>query len=130
MTVHRQCMFWVDIPDAECSEGKYTSEKVAQNHELVRKICERADNQDQISAVLAIRLKSLSEGRARILQIKAMNSFFDIGLVLLRSRVRSQGKRIQCLHLYKCFTAIKAVWWRVERSIKIKSRSDHLGSVL
>ena len=62
MTVHRQCMFWVDIPAAECSEGTYTSEKVAQSHEVVRKICERSDNQDQISAVLAIRLKPLSEG--------------------------------------------------------------------
>ena len=77
-------MFWVDIPAAEYSEGTYTSEKVAQNHEVVRKICERADNQDQISAVLAIRLKPLSEGRAEILQIKVMNSLFDIGLELLR----------------------------------------------
>ena len=35
-----------------------------------------------LSAVLAMRLKPLSEGRTRILQIKAMNSFFGIGLEL------------------------------------------------
>ena len=119
--VHRQRMFWVDIPAAECSEGTHTSEKLAQNHEVIRNICDRADNQYQISAVLDIRLKPLSEGKAMIVEIKVMNSFFDIGLELLRSRVRSHRKSNRYLYLYKCFTATKAVWWRVKRSIKIKS---------
>ncbi len=91
--VDRQCMFWANIPATDCSEGACTSEKVAQNHEVVRKICEWADNQDQITAVLTIRLWPFSEGRARILQIKVINSFFNIGLELLRSRVRSNKRK-------------------------------------
>ena len=59
MPVDRQCVFWANIPATDCSEGAHTSEKVAQNHEVVRKICEWTDNQDQISAVLTMGLESL-----------------------------------------------------------------------
>ena len=110
--VERQCMFWVYIPAAVFSEGAYTSKKVAQNHKVVRKVCERAIKQDQISAVLAMRIEFLCKRRARILRIKAMNSFFTVGLKLLRSGVRSHGKSSQRFHLHKGFTTIEAVWWR------------------
>ena len=105
---------WANIPVTDCSEGAYTSEKVAQNHEVVRKICEWTDNQDQISAVLTMRLESLCERGARVFRIKVMNSFFDIGLKRLRSGI----------YLHKGITAVEAVWCRIERSIKIES-ADH-----
>ena len=88
MPVGRQCVLWANIPVTDCSEGAYTSEKVAQNHEVVRKICEWADNQDQISAVLTMRLESLCERGARVFRIKVMNSFFDVRLEFLRSGIR------------------------------------------
>ena len=61
MQVDRQCVFWVSIPASDFSEGAYMSEKAAQNHEVVRKICECIDYQDQISTVLTMRFESLRE---------------------------------------------------------------------
>ena len=92
--------------------------KVTQDHEMVRKIGKRADYQNEVSAIFTMRLDSLCERGAFILQIEIMGAFVSVSLNLLRSGIRCHGKRHQSFELNKGFTVVKAIWWRVEWGIK------------
>ena len=95
MPVHGQRVLWADVPAVNRFQGTSSSEKVAQDHEVVRKIGKRANNQYKISAIFTMRLENLCERGAWVLQIEIMGSFFGVGLILLRSGIRCYGKRRQ-----------------------------------
>jgi hypothetical protein len=62
MPVHCQCVLWADVPAINCFKGSGFSEKVTQDHEIVRKIGKRTDNQYEVSAICNMGL----EGRTRV----------------------------------------------------------------
>ena len=83
--------------------------KVTQDHEIVRKIGKRADDQYEVSAIFIMRLENFCERGAWILQIEIMGAFFGVSLNLLRSGIRCHGKRRQSFELNKGFTVVKAI---------------------
>ena len=58
----------------------FSSDKVTQDHVVVRKIGKRADNQYKISAIFTMRLENLCERGAKVLQIDIMGAFFGVSL--------------------------------------------------
>ena len=88
MPVHCQCVLRADVPAFNRFKGTSSSKKVAQDHEIVRKIGKRADYQNEVSAIFTVRLENLCERGAWILQIDVMGAFFGVSLNLLRSDIR------------------------------------------
>ena len=86
--VNCQRVLRADVPAVNRFEGTSSSKKVTQDHEIVRKIGKRADDQYEVSAIITMRLENLCERGARILQIEIMGAFFGVSLNLLRSGIR------------------------------------------
>ena len=82
MPVHCQRVLRANVPAVNRFQGTRSSEKVAQDHEIVRKIDKRANNQYKISAIFAMRLENLCERGAWVLQIEIMGAFFGVSLNL------------------------------------------------
>ena len=92
MPVHCQCVLRADVPAVNRFKGTSSSKKVTQDHEIVRKIGKRADDQNEVSAIFTMRLENLCERGARILQIEIMDAFLGVSLNLLRSDIRCHGE--------------------------------------
>jgi len=134
LPVHRQRVLRADVPAMNRFEGTSSSKKVTQDHEIIGKVCKRADDQHEVSAIFAMRLEDLCERGARILQIEIMGAFLDVRLNLLRSDIRCHGEGRQSFELNKGFTVVKAIGWRVEWGIKKETSDptirDHLLKIL
>ena len=88
MPVHCQCVLRADVPAVNRFMGTSSSKKVTQDHEIVRKIGKRADDQNEVSTIFTMRLENVCERRAWVLQIEIMGAFFGVRLNLLRSGIR------------------------------------------
>lgn len=82
----------------------------AQNHEIIRKICKRTDNQHKISSILAGRSENLSERGARV-----RFSMSEWTCCALAFGVMARDAKV-LLKLNKDFSVIETVWRRVEAS--------------
>ena len=69
-------MLRADVPAVNRFKGTSSSKKVAQDHEIARKIGKRADYQNEVSAIFTMRLEKLCERGAWVLQIEIMGAFF------------------------------------------------------
>ena len=103
MPVHSQRVLWADVPAVNRFRGTGSSEKVTQDHEIVRKLAKRAAYQYEISAIFTMRLENLCERGAWILKIEIMGAFFGVSLNLLRSGIRCYAKRRQSFELNNGF---------------------------
>ncbi len=66
MPVECQRVLRADVPAVNRFKGTSSSKKVTQDHEIVRKIGKRADNQHETSAIFTMRLENLYKRGARI----------------------------------------------------------------
>ena len=82
MPVHYERVLRTDNPAVNRFKGTSSSEKVTQDYEIVRKIGKRVDYQNEVSAIVTMRLENLCERGAWILQIDIMGAFFGVSLNL------------------------------------------------
>ena len=88
MPDHSQYVLRADVPAVNRFKGPSSSKKVTQDHEVVRKIGKRADDQNEVSAIFTTRHESLCErGAWRVLQIEIMGTFFGVGMSFLWTKL-------------------------------------------
>ena len=65
MPVHCQRVLRPYVPAVNRFDGTSSSKKVTQDHEIVRKIGKRANDQNEVSAIFTMKLENLCERGAR-----------------------------------------------------------------